>query len=125
MEQVITNLLFNAIKYSPEGSDIEIKIRHIHHQNEMGELLKNAPQISFPCLIASISDSGIGIPEDEIEKIFERSYRSHNKLTQATRGFGVGLYICRIIVEAHGGSIWASNKPEGGSIFCFSLPVNK
>lgn len=125
MEQVITNLLFNAIKYSPEGSDIEITIRHIQHHSEMGRLFENAPEIRFPCLVVSISDSGIGIPEDEIGKIFERSYRSRNEVTQATSGFGVGLYICKVIVEAHGGRIWASNRSEVGSIFSFSLPLEK
>lgn len=125
VEQVITNLLFNAIKYSPDGSDIEITIRNIQHRSETEKLLENASKIRFPCLVVSISDSGIGIPDDEIEKIFERSYRSYNKVTQTTSGYGVGLYICRVIVEAHGGSIWVRNKSEGGSIFYFSLPLEK
>jgi signal transduction histidine kinase len=125
MEQVITNLLYNSIKYSPEGSDVEITISHFQHRSEIEKQSTNAPNIRFPCLVVSISDSGIGIPEDEIEKIFERSYRSHNRLTQATSGFGIGLYICRVIVEAYGGSIWASNKPKGGSIFHFSLPLEE
>ncbi|MHC4665904.1 MAG: sensor histidine kinase, partial [Planctomycetota bacterium] len=86
-------------------------------------LSENTLNIKVPCLVVRISDSGIGVPEDEIEKIFERSYRSQSKVAQATSGYGVGLYICRVIVEAHGGSIWACNKSKGGSIFCFSLPL--
>jgi len=124
-EQVITNILFNAIKYSPEGSDIEIIIRHMEQRSEEGKIFQNAPEIRYPCLVVHISDSGIGIPEAEIDKIFERSYRVQNKLTQATSGLGVGLYICKVIVEAHGGRIWASNRPEGGSVFSFSLPLQK
>jgi signal transduction histidine kinase len=123
VEQVITNLLFNAIKYSPEGSDIEITIKNIRNRIEMEGLSENTLNIKVPCLVVRISDSGIGVPEDEIEKIFERSYRSQSKVAQATSGYGVGLYICRVIVEAHGGSIWACNKSKGGSIFCFSLPL--
>lgn len=123
LEQVITNLLSNAIKYSPEGSDVEIEINHVRNQSEMEKLFEYVPKIRFPCLIVSISDSGNGIPETELERIFNRSYRLDNRITRTIKGFGFGLYICKVIVEAHGGQIWAQNRAQGGSIFSFSLPL--
>jgi len=125
MEQVITNLLSNAIKYSPEGTDIEIEINQSRNQSEMEKLFGTVPKIRFPCLIVSISDSGSGIPETELERIFNRSYRLDNKITQTTKGFGFGLFICKVIVEAHGGQIWARNRAQGGSTFSFSLPLEQ
>lgn len=125
IEQVIINLLYNAIKYSPRGSDIEVGINQVKNQSEMEKLFGNVPKIKFPCLVVSISDSGIGIPETELERIFNRSYRLDNRITRTTKGFGFGLYICRIIVEAHGGRIWARNRAQGGSTFCFSLPLEQ
>ncbi len=123
MEQVITNLLSNAIKYSPEGTDIEIEINQSRNQSEMEKLFGTVPKIRFPCLIVSISDSGSGIPETELERIFNRSYRLDNKITRTTKGFGFGLYICKVIMEAHDGQIWARNRAQGGSTFSFSLPL--
>jgi len=125
MEQVITNLLSNAIKYSPEVSDIEIDINQVRNQSEMENLFGSAPNIGVPCLIVSVSDSGIGIPETELERIFDRSYRLDNSITCKTHGFGFGLYICKVIVEAHGGRIWARNRAQRGSTFYFSLPLEQ
>jgi signal transduction histidine kinase len=123
IEQIITNLLSNAIKYSPEGIDIEIDINQVRNQSELEKLFGTVPKIRFPCLIVSISDSGSGIPETELERIFDRSYRLDNRLTRTTKGFGFGLFICKVIVEAHGGQIWARNRAQGGSTFYFSLPL--
>lgn len=125
MEQVITNLLSNAIKYSPEGSDIEIEINQVRNQSEMEKLFGYVPKIRLPCLIVNISDSGIGIPETELKRIFNRFYRLDNRITRTTKGFGLGLYICKVIVEAHGGQIWAKNRAKGGSTFSFSLPLEQ
>ena len=125
MDQVITNLLSNAIKYSPEGTDIEIEINQTRNQSETEKLFGTVPKIRFPCLIVSISDSGSGIPETELERIFHRSYRLDNRITRTTKGFGFGLFICKVIVEAHGGQIWARNRAQRGSIFYFSLPLEQ
>jgi len=125
IEQVTTNLLSNAIKYSPEGSDIEIEINQVGNQSEMEKLFGYVPKIRFPCLIVSISDSGIGIPETELKRIFNRSYRVDNRITRTTKGFGFGLYMCKVIVDAHGGQIWARNRTQGGSTFSFSLPLEQ
>jgi signal transduction histidine kinase len=123
IEQVLTNLLMNAIKYSPQGGDIEAMVWQARDENELPEGLETVPSLQYPCLIVTISDSGIGIPESETERIFERFYRVNNRLTRATSGAGLGLHICKIIVEAHGGHIWARRNARGGSTFSFSVPV--
>lgn len=124
IEQVLTNLLMNAVKYSPDGGDIEAMVWHARDGHELPVELETVPPLKYPCLVVTISDSGIGLPESEIERIFERFYRVNNRLTRATSGAGLGLHICKVIVEAHGGRIWASNKSQGGSIFSFSIPVS-
>ena len=123
IEQVLTNLLANAVKYSPQGGDIEAVAWLANSEYEVREELEEVPPLDYPCLIVTISDSGIGIPEAEQGRIFERFYRVNNRLTRATSGAGLGLYICRIIVEAHGGRIWANSRVRQGSIFSFSIPV--
>jgi signal transduction histidine kinase len=125
IEQVISNLFTNAIKYSPQGGDIEAEIQVVLSEQDLRRMFIDAPMVKVPCLTVSISDTGIGIPEAELEQIFERFYRVHNKLTHSTPGAGLGLHICKIIVEAHGGQIWARNRLQGGSIFSFSLPLDE
>lgn len=122
-EQVLTNLLTNAVKYSPQGGDIEVMAWLANGEREVQGELEKVPPLRYPCLIVTVSDSGIGIPEPEQERIFERFYRVDNRFTRATSGAGLGLHICKIIVEAHGGRIWASNRVREGSVFSFSIPV--
>jgi signal transduction histidine kinase len=124
IEQVMTNLLFNAVKYSPQRGDIETTVTLVQDESELKEVCGQSPPLRLPCIVVSVSDFGIGIPEAELEKIFHRFYRVDNRLTNSTPGSGLGLYICRVIVEAHRGRIWARNKPSGGSILSFSLPVD-
>jgi two-component system sensor histidine kinase KdpD len=121
--QVMNNLLANAIKYSPQGGDIEVEMQLVRGKPELRKMFGDAPPVKLPCFIVSVADSGIGIPEAELDRIFEKFYRVNSKLTRVAPGAGLGLYICKIIVEAHGGHIWAHNRPEGGSIFSFSLPL--
>ena len=124
IEQVMTNLLVNALKYSPQGDDIEVMVWQAHSEHELEETLGEVPPMKFPCLIVSVTDSGIGIPEAELERVFERFYRVDNRLTRSTSGAGLGLYICKIIIEGHGGHIWAKSRLQEGSILSFSLPVS-
>lgn len=105
IEEVLQNLLDNAIKYSPRQRDIKITC------SATGEEV-----------IVSVSDSGMGISLREQEQIFERFQRVGDPLAQATPGAGLGLYICRAIVEAHGGRIWVESTLRQGSTFSFSLP---
>jgi K+-sensing histidine kinase KdpD len=106
IREVITNLVENAVKYSPEGKEISIK--GSRNGNEV---------------IISVADSGIGIPQAYHEKIFDRFCQVNNALTGKRSGAGLGLCICRGIVEAHGGKIWVESEPGKGAKFSFSLPL--
>jgi signal transduction histidine kinase len=123
IEMVVNNLMVNAIKYSPQGGDIEIGVRLVKSEEELRKIFGDTPPVRLPCLITSIADTGVGIPEAELDHIFEKFYRVNNKLTRTTPGAGLGLYICKIIIEAHGGYIWARNRLQTGSVFHFSLPL--
>lgn len=104
IEQVLTNLLHNAVKYSPPQSEIRISVT-----------------VQPDSMSVAISDQGEGIRPGDQEAIFDKFYRlqsPHN-----VSGTGLGLSICRGIIEAHGGRIWALNRPEGGSQFYFTLPI--
>jgi len=104
---VISNLLSNAIKYSPHGKTIEIKCKQYENQAVM-----------------SVRDEGIGVNDNDIEKLFDRYYRVENKLTKTISGFGIGLYLSAEIIQRHEGKIWVESIPGQGSIFYFSLPLN-
>ncbi len=105
LEQVFRNLLGNAAKYSPAESVIRITLR------------QDAESVRI-----TIQDQGIGIPPAEIEQIFESFYRASNLRDRDHGGIGVGLYICRQIVEAHDGKIWAESGPGGGAAFHVQIP---
>jgi len=100
--QVLANLLSNAIKFTPEGGRVSIRVE------PAGE------EVQF-----SVRDTGPGIEEDKLGRIFERFWQVHGG---DKRGLGLGLYISKCIVEAHGGRIWAESQPEAGSTFFFTLP---
>jgi signal transduction histidine kinase len=108
MQQVIGNLLSNALRYTPEGGEIRIR------------LIQEASPDRFQIQIA---DSGEGIPEEALESIFERFYRADRGRSRKEGGTGLGLAIAKKLVEAHGGTIAASNRPEGGARFTIELPL--
>jgi two-component system sensor histidine kinase KdpD len=103
IEQVLVNLLENAIKYSPPDSPIEVSGRDAASE-----------------VVLAVADHGAGIAPGEEDRIFEKFYRSERN--RSTGGVGLGLAICRAIVSAHGGRIWAENGDGGGAAFRFSLP---
>jgi two-component system sensor histidine kinase KdpD len=70
-----------------------------------------------------VADRGPGLAADELERVFEKFYRGTHPMTTASRGAGLGLAICSAIIQAHGGRIWAENRPGGGACFLFSLPL--
>ncbi len=107
LTEVLGNLLDNADKYSPPGEPIDVDVR--------------ADQTE---LIVSVRDHGRGLSAPERERVFEKFYRADGTDSQATYGHGLGLYICRMLVEAQGGRIWAEMAAGGGSVFSFSLPVD-
>ncbi len=105
--RLLDNLVVNAIKFSPEGATIELRAEA--HPKE---------------LIISVHDSGVGIPKNMATLLFEPFVNSvRRKGTAGEQSFGLGLYICRQIVEAHGGRIWFESEPGKGSIFFISLPT--
>lgn len=104
VEEVLINLLENATKYTPAGGPIEVSAVF-----EEGQVT------------ISVADRGPGIPPGEEQRIFDKFYRTGPK---RTRGVGLGLAICRGIVEAHRGRIWVENRPDGGASFRFTLPVS-
>lgn len=106
--QVIENLVENAAKYSPEETEIRIGIAH-----RDGHAL------------IDVSDEGIGIPAEDLPKIFERFHRASNVDDRRFAGMGLGLFICRGIVEQHGGRIWVDSRVGAGSTFHVTLPVEK
>jgi two-component system sensor histidine kinase KdpD len=103
IEQVLVNLLENAARYTPSGSALEIDVEAFDDDIEI-----------------SLTDHGPGIPKDLEEKMFEKFYQVRRESVQ--NGVGLGLAICRTIVEVHGGKIRAQNLPEGGAVFTFTLP---
>ncbi|WP_161975193.1 PAS domain-containing sensor histidine kinase [Tengunoibacter tsumagoiensis] len=105
IEEVIQNLLDNAVKYSPGKPHIDVACFATGEE-----------------VIVSVSDHGMGISVREQEQIFNRFHRVGEPLAQPTPGAGLGLYICRAIVEAHGGRIWVESTLRQGSTFLFSLP---
>ena len=106
IQTVLKNILVNALKYSVLGND-PVQVR-------LSEDAKG-------CII-EIKDQGQGIPEDELELIFEPFYRVDKSRTKLTGGYGLGLSMCKTIIEAHGGRISVRSKPGEGAVFCIRLP---
>jgi len=107
LEQVLTNLLSNAIKFTPEGGEVTVAVA------EEGGKLRFA-----------VTDTGIGIPAQDMERVFGRFYRSAESIRRAIGGTGLGLYIAKNIVESHGGEIGLESQEGQGTRVWFSLPVN-
>ncbi len=105
VEQVLRNLLSNAIRYSPDGGTIAVRARCEKEQ-----------------VVLSVSDQGIGVPVEEQAKIFDRFYRVEGALSGTVHGIGLGLAVCRGIVEAHGGRIWVESAVGEGSTFHVRMP---
>jgi len=106
IEQVLHNLVVNAIKYSPEGTTVLVRVER-----------------RGPDVLVSVRDQGIGIPPEHQDHVFERFYRVDGTLARETRGSGLGLPICRGLVEAHGGKIWVESTANKGSSFYFTVPI--
>jgi signal transduction histidine kinase len=101
--QVLCNLLSNALKFTPAQGSVVVRLEHVDDD-----------------VVWSVSDTGEGIPDDKLEAVFGRFVR----LTKNNRrGVGLGLFISKCIVQGHGGRIWATNRMDRGSTFCFTLPV--
>ena len=108
MTQVIDNILNNAIKYSPDGGKITVSMKTTDDQ-----------------MILSISDQGLGIPKQDLPKIFDRFYRVDRARSRAQGGTGLGLAIAKEIIKQHKGFIWAKSEYGKGSTFTIVLPYDK
>jgi two-component system, OmpR family, phosphate regulon sensor histidine kinase PhoR len=109
--QVLVNLLGNAIKYSPLGGEIGVRLTARLGAN-------GAPEV-----VCSVRDSGIGIPPDKQGRVFERFYRAHAGTAHEYGGMGIGLHLSQSIVLLHGGRMWFESEEGRGSTFSFSLPL--
>jgi signal transduction histidine kinase len=109
LRQVITNLVSNAVKYSPAGSAIGVRARPYDEQR----------------IAIEVEDNGIGIPPEQVGRLFQKFARVRTEAHMKVSGTGLGLYICRLIVEGHGGHIWVQTEPRGGcTTFGFTLPLD-
>jgi signal transduction histidine kinase len=106
IKQVLFNLLDNSVKYNSVGGKIGIKV------------FKNKNYIT-----CAVSDTGIGIPKDQHERIFTKFFRANNAVTLHTEGNGLSLYLCKAYIESHGGKIWVESEVGKGSTFYFTLPT--
>ncbi len=106
LHQVLNNLISNAIKYSPSNSTVEI-----------------STSVSDDTLEFSVQDHGVGIPEEDLEHLFQPFFRANNKPTAGEKSTGLGLFITRRIIEAHGGTLHVDSRNGEGSRFSFHMPL--
>jgi PAS domain S-box-containing protein len=106
LSQIVLNLISNAVKYTGDGGEISVTFRPLNDE-----------------VITEITDTGVGLTEDEIRQLFTRFYRAQNRATREAAGAGLGLSITRSLVELHGGKISVTSTPGVGSTFSFTLPL--
>jgi signal transduction histidine kinase len=105
IEETLTNMLFNAVKYTPEGGQVALTV-----------------SADGPWIRIRISDTGIGIPEQDLTRVFEEFYRAPNARSSERDGTGLGLSFARAVVERHGGTVTVRNNPDAGCTFEILLP---
>ncbi len=140
MAQVFNNLLSNAIKYSPDGGQVTVaagpvpkaevdRALRARARLDPAAYARSAEQDDTQgtsqerCLVFSVSDRGIGMSEEDLDHLFEEFFRSENARGRGIEGTGLGLYLCRLIVTAHHGRIWATSQPGQGSTFHVAVPI--
>jgi two-component system sensor histidine kinase KdpD len=105
---VLVNLVENALKYSSPGSPLEVRA-----------------EVRGLEVVVSVGDRGPGLAPGEEEQVFQKLFRGSASAASGERGAGLGLAIARAIVVAHGGSVWAENRPGGGAVFSLTLPLGE
>lgn len=105
LEHIFRDLLENAVKFSPHGERIEIEA-----------------EPDEDSVVFSIKDRGSGIPAKDLDHLFEPFYRSKDVINSGAQGAGLGLTVCKRLVEMQGGRIWAASRPNGGAVICFTVP---
>lgn len=116
IEQVLVNLIGNAIKFTPERGKIIVLAKTFSEEREGGIVNK---------ISVSVRDTGIGIPAEHLNSVFEKFHQVEDSLHRSTGGTGLGLAITKGLVEAHQGKIWVESEVEKGSTFTFTLPVSE
>ncbi|MBS3906826.1 MAG: response regulator [Syntrophaceae bacterium] len=116
IEQVLVNLIGNAIKFTPERGKIFVMAKAYFEERERGTVNKIA---------VSVKDTGIGIPVEHLNSVFEKFHQVEDSLHRSTGGTGLGLAITKGLVEAHQGKIWVESEVGKGSVFTFTLPVSE
>ncbi len=106
LERVMTNLLTNALKYSPKGTPVDVRLSVVHDH-----------------AVVSVTNQGTGLSPRDAARLFDKYYRTEDGRLQDGKGLGLGLYISRLIVEAHAGHIWVESEPDRGVTFFFSVPL--
>jgi signal transduction histidine kinase len=106
IRQVLANLVSNALRYTPSDGEIRIALSRDGEEVEV-----------------RVADTGPGISDEDLPHLFQRFYRGDAARSRAVGGSGLGLAIAKQWVEAHGGRIWAENRPQGGALFAFRLPI--
>jgi signal transduction histidine kinase len=127
VKQILFNLLTNAIKYSPQGGEVELHVQEAY-VGAQSRRLRGGPHLpaDHPAgrwLLVSVRDQGIGIAPEDIPHIWDRFYRVDNTNTRRIGGTGLGLSITKALVELHGGRIWVHSVLDKGSVFSFTVPV--
>ncbi len=105
----LTNILENAIRYNVENGEVTVKVDRLQGK---------------PYLVVSVRDTGIGIPKEDLGKLFTKFYRAGNAVKAQTEGSGLGLYIAKGVVAAHGGQIWAESELDRGTTVSFAIPTD-
>ena len=109
--QVLINLIGNAVKYTPQGTDITVQVKKEKTENSQ--------------VIISVCDLGDGIPDDRKERVFDMFYTGGDQVADSRRSLGLGLGLCRSIINAHGGKIWISDNIPHGAVITFTLPAEE
>ncbi|MBN1954875.1 MAG: HAMP domain-containing protein [Anaerolineae bacterium] len=133
MQQVFTNLVHNAIKFTPPGGRVSVHVMYVEdgdtvtrrHGDKETPILSLSPGhlVTWsPCLLISVSDTGVGIPAQDLPRIFERFYKADR--ARSGGGTGLGLSIAKHIIQSHGGRIWAESTEGRGSTFYVALPIS-
>jgi two-component system sensor histidine kinase BarA len=124
LHRSITNLLSNAVKFTPESGTVELKIEYFNGTlpEASGKAFDPFVPENNRWLYISVRDTGIGIPEDKLNKVFEPFFQVDSSSTREYGGTGLGLAIVRNFVEAHGGAVWASSELQKGSVFSIVVP---
>jgi PAS domain S-box-containing protein/diguanylate cyclase (GGDEF)-like protein len=134
MEQIFINLLDNSIKFTPEGGEIYVTAKLVRSENSLSGTRENSKEVwmeelgvlsselDHDFMEISVADTGMGIPADELEKIFDRFHQVERSPAKEIKGTGLGLAITKGLIEAHGGEIWVESKVDKGTKFTFTLP---